>query len=121
MRALSPGTLGCAKLRKYKLFLPRTDGGDNLIITCLYLQVTSKLLFTSHNTIALICFSIQVNDVKCGKRNPIRFSSLKLHSKKVKLVLNKNGFGNWQPCDYCPSYLPSKNVLHTHQLNLHDM
>ena len=55
MSALSPGTFGlrkAAQLRNYKLLSPRTDGGDNLIIQCLYLQVTSKLLFTSHDTIA---------------------------------------------------------------------
>ena len=47
-----PGTLGCAMLRKYKLLLLRTDGGYNLIITCFHLQVPSKLLFTSHDTLA---------------------------------------------------------------------
>ena len=53
LNVTNPGTLSCTKLCNYKLLLlPKLDGGNNSIIICLYLQVTSKLLFTSHDTIA---------------------------------------------------------------------
>ena len=38
------------------LLLPRLDGGNNSIIICLYLQVTSKLLITSYESIASMDF-----------------------------------------------------------------
>ena len=64
MSALSPVTLVCTMLCNYKLLLLRTDGGYNLIITRLHLQVTSKLIFTSHNTMAYMILLVLICNAK---------------------------------------------------------
>ena len=65
LSALSPGY---SKLRKAAqlqvVVVAKADGGKNSLITCLYLQVTSKLLFTSYDTMAFISFSTYVTQGK---------------------------------------------------------